>query len=79
MVFVVKKAEIVLLKLVDEFGWHVELDQQYVKSLLDAVAMNIANRLLLLDRRDKRATVRRRNWAQRNTESSDPVLESVST
>ena len=25
---------------VDEFGWHVELDQRYVKSLLDAMAMN---------------------------------------
>ena len=25
---------------VDNFGWHVELDQKYVKSLLDALAMN---------------------------------------
>ena len=25
---------------VDEFGWHVELDQRYVKSFLDAMAMN---------------------------------------
>ena len=25
---------------VDEFGWHVELDQRYVSSLLDAMAMN---------------------------------------
>ena len=25
---------------VDEFGWHVELDQRYVKSLLGAMAMN---------------------------------------
>ena len=25
---------------VDHFGWHVELDQRYVKSLLDAMAMN---------------------------------------
>ena len=25
---------------VDEFGWHVELDQGYMKSLLDAMAMN---------------------------------------
>ena len=25
---------------VDEFGWHVELDQKYVKSFLDAMAMN---------------------------------------
>ena len=25
---------------VGEFGWHVELDQRYVKSLLDAMAMN---------------------------------------
>ena len=25
---------------VDHFRWHVELDQRYVKSLLDAMAMN---------------------------------------
>ena len=50
----VKKSEIVSLKpehqrethflkrriSVDEFGWHVELDQRYVKSLLDAMAIN---------------------------------------
>ena len=88
--FLVKKSEIVSLKpehqsethflkrriSVDEFGWHVELDQRYVKSLLDAMA--IANRWLPLDRRDRRATMRQRNWMQRNIESSDPVLESVS-
>ena len=52
--FLVKKAEISSLKpehqsethclqrriSVDDFGWHVELDQRYVKSLLDAMAMN---------------------------------------
>ena len=52
--FLVKKAEIVSFKpehqneihclkrriSVDDFGWHVELDQRYVKSLLDAMAMN---------------------------------------
>ena len=52
--FLVKKAEIVSLKpeheneihflkrriSVDNFGWHVGLDQRYVKSLLDAMAMN---------------------------------------
>ena len=52
--FLVKKVEIVSLKpehqsethflkrriSVDEVGWHVELDQRYVKSLLDAMAMN---------------------------------------
>ena len=52
--FLVKKSEIVSLKpeqqsethflkrriSVDEFGWHVELDQRYVKSLLDAMVMN---------------------------------------
>ena len=52
--FLVKKADIVSLKpehqrethflkrrmSVDEFGWHVELDQRYVKSLLDAMATN---------------------------------------
>ena len=52
--FLVKKAEIVSLRpehlsethflkrriCVDEFGWHVELDQRYVRSLLDAMARN---------------------------------------
>ena len=52
--FLVKKAEIVSLKPehqneihflkhrigVDNFGWHVELNQKFVKSLLDAMAMN---------------------------------------
>ena len=52
--FLVKKAEIVSLKpqhqnephflkrriSVDAFGWHVELGQRYVQSLLDAMAMN---------------------------------------
>ena len=51
--FLVKKAEIVSLRpqhhkethflkrriSVDDFGWHVELDQRYVKSLLDAMAI----------------------------------------
>ena len=48
--FLVKKSEIASLKPerksethflnADEFGWHVELDQRYVKSLSDAMAMN---------------------------------------
>ena len=52
--FLLKKAEIVSVKhqhqneihvlkrriSVDNFGWHVELDQRYVNSLLDAMAMN---------------------------------------
>ena len=52
--FLVKKAEMVSLRpehqsenhclkrriCVDEFGWHVELDQRYVRSLLNAMAMN---------------------------------------
>ena len=52
--FLVKKAEIVSWKpghqsethflkrriFVDECVWHVELDQRYVRSLLDAIAMN---------------------------------------
>ena len=52
--FLVKKAEIANLNpehqneihflerriSVDNFGWHVELDQRYVKSLMDAMAMN---------------------------------------
>ena len=52
--FLVKNSEIVSLKpehqsethflkrriSVVDFGWHVELDQRYVKSLLDATAMN---------------------------------------
>ena len=52
--FLVKKAEIVSLRpehqkethflqrqiCVDDFGWHVELDQRYVESLLDAMGMH---------------------------------------
>ena len=66
--FLVKKAEIVSRKpehqneihflkrriSVDDFGWHVKLDQRYVKMLLDATAMIISNRWPLLDRRDRR-------------------------
>ena len=88
--FLVKKSEIVSLKpehqsethflkrriSVDEFGWHAELDQRYVKSLLDAMAMTHCKSMAT---RDRRATMRWRNWMQRNIESSDPVLESVST
>ena len=33
---------------VDEFGWHVELDQRYVKSLLDAMAMNHCKSMAVL-------------------------------
>ena len=55
----------------DEFGWRVELDQRYVTSLLDAMAMNHCKSVATLDRRDGRATMRRRNWVQRNIESSD--------
>ena len=54
IISLVKKAEIVSLKTehknevhflkrrisVDNFGWHVELNKRYVKSLLDAMAMN---------------------------------------
>ena len=63
---------------VDEFGWHIELDKRYVKSLLDAMAMINANRWPLLFRRCRRARVRLRSWTQRNIESSDLVQESVS-
>ena len=65
----VKKAEIMSLKpmyqneihflkrriSVDNFGWHVELDQKYVKSLLDAMAMNHGKSMATLGRRDRRA------------------------
>ena len=53
---------------VDEFGWHVELDQRYVKSFLNAMAMNHC----------KSMTVRLRRLTQRHTECPDLVLESVS-
>ena len=50
-----------------------------MKSLLDAMAMNHCKSMATLGPRDRRATVRRRNWTQGNIETSDPVLESVST
>ena len=57
--FLVKKAEIASSKLehqssffnrrisVDEFGWHVELGQRYMNSLLDAMAIITAYRWVL--------------------------------
>ena len=53
----------------DDFRWHVELDQRYVESLLDAMAMNHCKSMVML---------RLESCIQRNTESSDLVLESVS-
>ena len=67
--YLVKKAEIVSQKLehhneihflqrrisVHNFGWHVKLDQRYVKSLLDAMAMNHCESMAPLERRDRRA------------------------
>ena len=61
--FLVKKLEIASLKpehqnglrflkrriSVDNFGWHVELDQRYVKSLQDAMAMIHCKSMALLD------------------------------
>ena len=38
---------------VDEFGWHVELDQGYVKSLLDAMAMNHCKSMATLGSKDQ--------------------------
>ena len=69
IIFLLKKAEIVSLKpahqndihflkrriIVINFGWHVELDPRYVKSLLDAMAMNHCKSRPLLDRRDRKA------------------------
>ena len=60
--FLVKKAEIVSQKLehhneihflqgrisVDNFGWHVELDQRYVKRLFGAMAMNRCKSMAIL-------------------------------
>ena len=60
-------------------GWHVELDQRYVKSLLDAMGMNelhIDGRSR--DRRNRSGTLRVTSWTRRNFKSSDQVLESVS-
>ena len=59
----------------DEFGWHVELDQRYVKTLLDAMAMNRCKSMATPGSKGTGG----RNWTQRNIESSDLVLESVST
>ena len=58
---------------VDEFGWHAELDQRYVKSLLDVMAMNHCKSMATTGSKG------RRNWTQGNIGSSELVLESVST
>ena len=67
---------------VDNFGWHVVLNQRCVKSLLDAMAMNHCESMATPDRRDRRAVrmwqIRLKNWIHKNIESSDQVLESVS-
>ena len=82
--FLEKKSEIVTLKpehqsethflkrriSVDEFGWHVELDQRCVKSLLDAMAMNHCKSV---------ATPGSKGQEGKNATEKLAVLESVST
>ena len=86
--FLVKKAELVSLKperqkrriSVDNFGWHVELEPRYVKSLLDAMAMNHCKSMATPGSKGQESS---RNVADLigkldHIESSDQVLESVS-
>ena len=63
---------------VDNFGWHVVLNQRYVKSLLDAMAIIIANRWPLLQESSQNVADSTENWIHKNIERSDQVLESVS-
>ena len=89
----VKKAEIVSLKpehqneihflnrriSVDNFGWHVGLDQRYVKSLLDAMAMNHCKSMANPGSKEQESSemwqIRLNSLIRRNIESSDQVLE----
>ena len=92
----VKKAEIVSLKpehqigihflksriSVDNFGWHVELDLRYAKSLLDAMAMNHCKSMAAPGSKGQESSRNVANLTEKldpqNIESSDQVLESVS-
>ena len=90
--FLIKKSEIVSLKpehqsethfskrliSVDEFGWHVELDQRHVKSLLDAMAMNHCKSMATPGSKGKEGNSATEKLDAR-IESCDLVLESVST
>ena len=62
-------------------GGIVDLDQRYVKSLLAAMAMNHCKSMATPGSKgqESRATLRLKSGTQRNIESSDLVLESVST
>ena len=53
---------------VDNFGWHVELDQRYVKRLLDAMAMNHCKSMTTLESKGQESS---RNVADL-TEKFDP-------
>ena len=92
--FLVKKAEIVSLKpehqnethflkrriSVDDFGWHVELDQTYVKILLDAMAMNHCKSMATPGSKGQESShVETEKLDPQEHRESDPVLESVST
>ena len=93
--FLVKKAEIVSLRhehqkethflkcriCVDDSGWHIEMGQQYVRSLLDTMGMNLGKSTAAPGSKDqeRQATNDKLSWTRRNIESSGQVLESVST
>ena len=66
---------------VDNIGWHVELDQRYAKSLLDAMAMNHCKTMAIPGSKGQESS---RNVADLTEkldplESSDQVRETVST
>ena len=91
--FLVKQAEIVSLRpehqkdhflqrriSVHGFGRYVELDQRYVKSLLDVMAMTHCKSMAAPRSKGQESShVETESWTQRNIESSDLMLESVST
>ena len=63
---------------VDEFGWHNELDQRYVKSLLDAMAMNQCKSMATPESKVQECQSATEKLDPKEHESSDLVLESVS-
>ena len=89
--FLVKKSEIVSLKpehqsethflkrriSVDEFGWHVELDQRYVKSVLDAMAMNHCKSMAVHDRATLRHCLQHEGKQERGSWTDHSLKDKV--
>ena len=63
----------------DESGWHVELDQRYVRSVLDAMAMDHYKSMTTLGSKEPENNGSIVKLLNQGTLSSDLVLESVST